>query len=325
MLQDLFSIITAGIISVESFLSYHPLRPVSYLCTLSYFVYDSVVNTLNPEYILHHGLSYFLMCNFYFYPYNDNIESIIFRIEFSTLAFNLIPYVNEYFKKPVLLLFVILFCKFRIYDWYYMFKTYDFLPIQIIPLIGLYSLNLYWFSIIIKKISKILKLNSVTLTDKTYSYAMITSGILTIYTIFPELKIVYIMSILLVMLGSLFHKEISFWYNISEPAWYDNSELIWDLIIFHNYYTGYMYVLSKKFINCLLHILYLSSIQYKSKIIPLYIAVIGVQSIQTPSIELFTFFLCLLSGHVVKPLYAITDDVNYLLLLGYSYSIYSQV
>jgi hypothetical protein len=325
MLQDICSSIIAGILIVESFISYHPLRPVSYLCTLSYFIYDSVANTLTSDYILHHGFSYLLMGNIYFNPYNDNVLSILLRIEFSTIAFLLMPYVNSYFKTPLSLLFVVLFYKFRIYDWYYMFKTYDFLPIQIIPLLGLYILNLYWFSIIIKKISKLLKLNAITITDKTYSYSMISSGILTIYTIFQELRIVYIMSILLVMLGCLFHKEISFWYNISEPSWYNNSELLWDLIIFHNYYTGYMYVLSKQFINCLLHILYISSIQYKSKIIPLYIAVIGVQIIQTPSIELFTFFLCLLIGHVIKPLYEMTDHVSYLLLLGYSYSIYSQV
>jgi hypothetical protein len=70
-------------------------------------------------------------------------------MEMSTLLLNVIPYVN--YKIPLKVLFLTAFVKTRVYDYYYFLSEMGTLSPIFFCFFTLYTINLYWFSMMIKK------------------------------------------------------------------------------------------------------------------------------------------------------------------------------
>lgn len=324
LIQDVLSTITAAVVITESFFSYHPLRPFTGLFALSYFVYDSMMYKLKPDFLVHHVITSYILGIGYFYQFSDKIFSIICRIEISTFALNLIPYVKDQYKISVQLLFFILFFKFRIYDWYYMFIENKLSYVHAIPLLAFYTLNVYWFMIICKKMSKPLKNMNLTIVNHhicSYTLSINSMGI--IYNLYPELSCVQFLSALLALTSYLYHKEIA---NYGIPNVYSIYK-IFHVAAIHLSQSVYMYMLGGLFgkVSCYVHFI---NVMYIFDYLPddmlsVSIPVFSIDFIYllytTQSIELFTLFL--LGGLVYKMnvFYDLSFASIHLLLIWYSY------
>lgn len=83
---------------------------------------------------------------------NHDLLMFFYKVEISTIFFNLIPYVK--YKSLFKAIFFSLFIKIRVYDYYYFLVDYDSnMPLCVrFSFYTLYAINLYWFSLLIKKV-----------------------------------------------------------------------------------------------------------------------------------------------------------------------------
>jgi hypothetical protein len=143
MFMDMWStaiaVLASGMFICDSHYGYH--THLSYFAA-AYFMVD--IKTCNLSHKLHH------VCTLWLLYWVTNHPQLMFlcKMEMSTLILNVIPYVN--YKTPLKALFLLMFVKTRVYDYYYFLSELDTLPI-FFGFFILYTVNLYWFSLMIKK------------------------------------------------------------------------------------------------------------------------------------------------------------------------------
>lgn len=308
MLQDILSTGNAIFILYES---YKPeINPSIYVLLMSFFAYDLICNKLTIDFKIHHIITSSFGVISLLYPYSPELRLIMSRAEWSTLALNAIPYVPYSCQNGVRLLFFILFFKFRIIDWYYMFQEHTFLRLQLFPVLALYSLNLYWFILICKKLAKPLKNISLHVVNQhIVSYTMMINSLF-INTIYPTVTFCKIMTLLLGISSYLYHKEIAY-ENDGIPTM-NSKWILLDISVFHIFKGGYMYLLNY---SCSPYI-HALNVWYIYKFLPsdsTYASMpsFGIDMLlmmyDNPSIELFTISLLILYIHILNPFY----DVSY--------------
>jgi len=318
MLQDLLSTGTAIFILYES---YQPeLHPSVYILSMSYFAYDLMVNKLTIDFKIHHIITSSFAVIGLVYPYSSELRIIMAGAEWSTLVLNSIPYLPQTMQNGVRLLFFILFFKFRILNWYFMFQEHTFSNLQIIPVVAIYSLNLYWFVVIWKKMAKPLKTISLhVLNQHIVSYTMLINSVM-ICIMYPTLTFIKIMSILLSISSYLYHKEIAYYYN-GIPS-IQSDWILWDVTVFHVFQAGYMYLINYSF-SIYMHAV---NVLYIYQCLPedissasLYSFSIDIVTLlyNNPTIELFTISLLFIYIHVINPFYDISYVSTHLLLCWY--------
>jgi hypothetical protein len=321
MLQDLLS--TGAAISIL-YISYQPAIPhYIYILPLSFFAYDLICNKLTIDFKLHHLITSSFTVVDFLYPYTPELRITLTRLEWSTLALNIIPYVPKKFQFGLQLLFFILFFKFRIFDWYIVFQECTFSYIQIIPLLALYSLNLYWFVLICKKIAKPLKTMDLNIVNQhIVSYTMMINSVL-MNIWYPTLTFINCMSVLLGISSYLYHKEIAnYYYGIPtiQSKW-----ILLDVTFFHICQSGYIYLLQSEWCVVLLYTHFMN-LWYIYKFLPEDISSASMPSFaldaiyllySNPSIELFTISLLILYIHILNPFYDISYVSTHLVICWY--------
>ena len=141
MWSTAIAILASGMFIGNSDYGYH--THLSYFA-MAYFIVD--MRTCNVSHKLHHVCTLWLL----YWVINHSQLMFLCKMEMSTLLLNLIPYV----KYTILLkvLFLAVFVKTRVYDYYYFLSEMDTLTPIFFGFFILYTVNLYWFSLMIKKI-----------------------------------------------------------------------------------------------------------------------------------------------------------------------------
>jgi len=305
-------------------ISYQPeLHRSVYLLPLSYFAYDLICNKLTIDFKLHHIITSSFSVIDLVYPYTPEIRITLTRLEWSTLVLNVIPYLPKNYQSGLQLLFFILFFKFRIFDWYFVFQEYTFSTVQIIPIVALYSLNLYWFVFLCKKMAKPLKtMHLNVLTQHIVSYTMIVNSVI-MNIWYPTLTFTNLMSVLLAISSYLYHKELAnHYYGI--PTIQSNWILL-DVTVFHVYQSGYLYMLQTGWSVVALYTHFMN-LMYIYQFLPSDISNASMPSFgldvlyllySNPSIELFTISLLLLYIHILNPFYDVSYVSTHVVLCWY--------
>ena len=324
MLQDMLSTCTAVYVLYQSYQS--DLSPGIYVLPLSFFFYDLMFNTLTMDFKIHHIITSSFAVVGLMQPYEPETKVILSSAEWSTLVLNITPYLPKTYQTGLQLLFCILFFKFRIFDWYFMMQEYTFSTVQLIPIVGLYSLNLYWFVVICKKLAKPLKRIDLNIVNHyIVSYTMLANSIL-IYLWYPTLTFTKIMSVLLGISSFLYHNEIALhYYGIPtiQSTW-----ILYDVTIFHIFQTGYMYQIQSRWSIASIYI-HVMNLMYIYKFLPEDISSASMPSFgldvvyllySNPSIELFTIALLIIYIHVINPFYDVSFVSTHLLVCWYIYT-----
>ena len=323
IVQDILSTLSAGIMLVESNYSYHDYRILSSLTTLSFFVYDSLCNNLTKDFLIHHGVASMGIINSYMWIPSDKVFTCLCKIEISTVVLNIIPYVNTKFKQPLQILFFITFFKYRIYDIYYILHE-KLLYVHFIPIFLLYSLNLYWFVIICKKISNPLKkMNLNILNHSVCSYTFFINSIYTIYN-YSLPNFVHFMSMMLGCSSYLYHNEIATYYNgipTMQSKW-----ILFDVTVLHLYNLSCVYLFNNFYtpISFIVHGINLLYIYYykpdyiiTDASLPSFFIDFLYFLYSTQSIELYTIGLLIIYIHIINPFYDISYISTHMIIVWY--------
>jgi hypothetical protein len=321
MLQDILS--TGAAITIL-YLSYQPeINHCVYLLPLSYFAYDYIYNKLTIDYKIHHIITSSFTIVDFIYPYTPELRITLTRLEWSTLVWNVMPYLPKSCQTGCQMLFFVLFFKFRIFDWYFVFQECTFKNVQIIPLLALYSLNLYWFVLVCKKIAKPLKsMNLAVLNQHVVSYTMmINSVLLNIW--YPTLMFTNFISVVLGISSYLYHKEIANqYYGI--PTIHSKWILL-DVTVFNLFQSVYLYQIQTGWSVVSLYIHFMN-LMYIYKFLPKDISTACMPSFaldtiyllySNPTIELFTIALLILYIHILNPFYDMSYVSSHLVLCWY--------
>jgi hypothetical protein len=321
MLQDILSTSTAMLVLYES---YQPdLHTFIYGLSMSFFAYDLICNKLTVDFKIHHMIS----CSFgvmsLLYPYTPELKLTMGRVEWSTLVMNVIPYVPTHYQNGLRFLFFLLFFKFRIIDWYFMIQEHTFSTVQMIPVLALYSLNLYWLLVICKKMAKPLKtmhLNVVNHHIVSYTF-MVHSVFMNLW--YPTLTFINSMSVLLGISSYLYHKEIAYdYYGIStiQSKW-----ILIDVTVFHVYQAGYLFMLQTGWSVVALYTHFMN-LMYIYKFLPSDVTTASIPSFaldivyllySQPTIDLYTIVLLILYIHLLNPFYELSHISRHLVLCWY--------
>jgi hypothetical protein len=326
LLQDILSTITCGLALTDA---YYPryARTLSNAFGFSYFAYDSLYHNLKPDFLFHHVISSILLIVNICFPFSDENNSIFLKIEWSTLVLNMLNYTPDKFKPIVQACFFISFFKFRIYNWYMLFQNHTLLPVQLIPLLGLYTLNLYWFTLLCKKASASLKkINLNVLNHHICSYTMLANSGLIVYTVYPDLTFIQVMSVLLGISSYLYHQEIALYFN-GIPS-IKSKWIMFDAIIFHTYHAGYIYLIGDFYgkISWYFHLFNVSYIYIfnHEDVTSLSMVSFGIDIIYllctTPTIHLFTVAILIICIHLMNPFYDMSFVSTHLLICWYAYT-----
>lgn len=147
------SVVAAGTGSIYLFnLTNHIYNePFTYLA-LPYFVVDFFF--CKPSNKIHHVCVLSLVTTMLWDPH-PAVSMYLYKMELSTLLFNALPYVPEQFKRPLMAGFIAAFTKVRVVEGYFFLKKIESElegnPHIRVPLYALYAVNLYWFSLMLKK------------------------------------------------------------------------------------------------------------------------------------------------------------------------------
>jgi len=152
-----------ALIAIYSALSSNNHEKKLMILTIMYYLYDIPKTT--PDFMIHHLFSISLtLVGIYFI--NNNLPTmytrkLILSMEITTPFYMLNLYFNNIYTQ---LMFFFSFFFFRIYTQYVLLNSVEIynefsllkenMYIPYVTYYGLYALNLYWFTIIIKKISK---------------------------------------------------------------------------------------------------------------------------------------------------------------------------
>ena len=133
-----------------------------------YFAIDFCIVPLDKK--IHHVLALICVYSNLNIPESQIIKPLIINTEISTIFLTLIPY---YEKCSIL--FVLTFFKYRIYDFCVTLPMHSALltrnPIIGIGAYGLFALNLYWGTIICKKLKKAFHKYHKSAVDKYFMFS----------------------------------------------------------------------------------------------------------------------------------------------------------
>ena len=154
---------TISLIGVYSTLTHH-YETEALILFIIYYLNDIKKKTITKDFIIHHILAISLTCISLHIKYNNlpnnQIRKMFFNMELTTPIFILNNYIDNNFTK---ILFFISFSYCRVYMQYHLLneeQTYHEFSTMRMPyiiytlLFGLFGLNLYWYTIMVKKISK---------------------------------------------------------------------------------------------------------------------------------------------------------------------------
>ncbi len=325
--QYIFSTVNAGIMIVESFFPNHPYRPLSYLSLVSYYAYDAYYMNISREFLIHHGAATVGILISYMQPFPDKVFTTLSRIEIPTIVFNAIPFVNDKYKQYIEFLFFISFFKYRIYDGYYMFQENIFTPIQFFPLILFYSVYLYWFVIMCKKIGRVFckPYNLTILQHQICSYTMAINSAITIYRSYPYYSNSQITSAILALTSYVYHQDIIKNHNgitPIKPKWIklDITAIhLFHVVSLFNIYE-YWYILAGIHLLNILYIYIRVPKCYIMASIPSFFLDYIIVIYHTRSIELYTNILLQLYFQLIQPYYDLTFAFVHVLIIWYTYT-----
>ena len=326
ILQDILSTITCGLALTDA---YYPryARPISYAFSFTYFAYDSAFHNLKPDFLFHHAITSIILIVNICFPFSDENNSIFLKVEWSTLLLNILNYTPDRVKPVIQMLFFMTFIKFRLIDWYILFQRNTLWCVQLIPLLGLYSLNLYWFVLICKKLSAPLKKITLNvLNHHICSYTFLANSGLIIYTVYPQLTFIQVLSALLGISSYLYHQEIALYFNgipTIKSKW-----IMFDVAVFHTYHAGYIYLIGD-FWGKISWYFHLFNVSYIYVFKPEDVTSISMFSFgldiiyllySTPNIHLFTVALLIIFIHLMNPFYDMSFTSTHLLICWYAYT-----
>jgi len=146
------SVVATGTVSIYLFNLTDYIYNVPLMCiAIPYFVLDFF--NCNPSLKIHHVCAVWLFCGMLWEPH-PTISLFLFKSEISTLLYNATAYVPRSFKDPLLLAFTAAFTKVRVWEYYFFLKSIESEmadSLLRVPLYTLYAINLYWFSLILRK------------------------------------------------------------------------------------------------------------------------------------------------------------------------------
>lgn len=326
ILQDILSTITCGLALTNA---YYPClnRSMCYIYSFSFFVYDSVLHNLKPDFLIHHTITSIILIVNIFFPLPQEMNNGFLKTEWSTIALNMLNYTPDRFKPVIQILFFMLFIKFRLINWYILFEEHTLLYVQLIPLLGLYTLNLYWFIVICKKLSAPLKKITLNILNHDIcSYTFLANSGLIIYTVYPQLTFIQVLSALLGISSYLYHQEIALYFNgipTIKSKW-----ILFDVAVFHTYHAGYIYLIGD-FWGKISWYFHLFNVSYIYVFKPEDVTSISMFSFgldiiyllySTPNIHLFTVTLLIIFIHLMNPFYDMSFTSTHLLICWYAYT-----
>ena len=312
ILQDIINVISCTFFAIQPLREYNSHeRNFVIKYGLCFFGIDAIVFNSNPEFLLHHIIiSSALVINL-FNPIPIPLYYAYCNTEWSTILLTLMPYIsNPSYKKICQLMFAVLFFKFRIYDWYYLFHTEPIPTVYILPLVSMYSLNLYWWVLICKKMCKPLKNGVYHILNHTIvSYTMLMNAGIIIYITAYDYNLVKLTSLFSGITSYLYHNEIAKYHNgivTNNSKW-----ILLDVVAFHWCHVEYIRHMYPEwfYISSGLHLLNLLYLyKYSPNNISNYSMVaLLVDNIYRvwyyPSIDIYTMVLLLGYIHVLNPMY----------------------
>lgn len=189
MLQDVYCGLTCIAFLVESYRPYNYAERVTVaLGTTSYFIIDSIFNT-KIDARIHHAIALTTIGVGSIWEYPQVVSDAIINIEWTTGLFILMNYVNGIYLIITQLLFALLFFELRIHRWYVILDQYsnDLLYVQLFPVVALYTLNVYWGVLIIKKALRFLKHKDlIPWMHRIVSYTIMISSVVLSYRVYPN-------------------------------------------------------------------------------------------------------------------------------------------
>jgi hypothetical protein len=294
---------------------------------LTLFAID-MIHKSNPKYLIHRIIVSSAFIVDIFYPFHLTIYRDYYNTEWSTLLLLIMPYItNSNCNQTHQIIFSIVFFKFRVYDLYYLLQLNPISYIHMIPLLCMYSLNLYWWIITCKTICKPLEDKLYTTLHYRYNfYPMILNFFLLTYRTFHDscYLILQLTTFTSGMSTYLYYNDIEYVYR-GIPS----VKSIWvsiDITAFHLFQLEYMRLKYTEIfkISCILHFINVLYIyKYKYDISKYSMVAVLVDNLYIlycyPNIELFTILLLFTYVYVLTPMYELSFIVNHALVSWYMY------
>jgi len=327
ILQDIMNIISCGIFVIQPWLPYHSYARNSIRTYgLTFFAADAIFFNSELQYFIHHIIASSILLVDTVIPYEDlEIYYLFCNTEWSTLVLTGMAYVtNPLCKKFCELLFVSLFFKFRMYDCYYLFQANNMDFIHTLPLVALYTLNLYWWVLICKKICKPLKYGIYhVLNHHIVSYPMLINWVILCGRTYPNNCYLQFISFISGIAIYLYHKEIAILYHgipTIESAW-----IILDVTAFHLFQIEYVRLAYHEifYLSLPIHVfnllyIYIINPRHISNYSMIALALDNVYVLYYyPSIELYTIVMLLGYIHVLNPVYDLSFVATHGVLAWY--------
>jgi len=149
------SVIAAGTGAIYLFnlTDYANSVPLTY-AAMPYFIVDFFL--CNPANKVHHVCVVWLIGSMLWDPH-PAIYLFMYKMELTTLMYNVLPYVPPKTKKAFTLLFFACFTKVRVIEGYFFIKSIEGTLVECayylrLPFYTLYAVNLYWFSLMLRKL-----------------------------------------------------------------------------------------------------------------------------------------------------------------------------
>jgi hypothetical protein len=81
------------------------------------------------------------------------VSFFLYKMEMTTVLFNMLPYVSKRVKTPLSLAFAVGYTKVRVLDYYFFLESVRRANWELqVPLYVLYAVNLYWYTLILSKL-----------------------------------------------------------------------------------------------------------------------------------------------------------------------------
>jgi hypothetical protein len=320
LIQDIINIISCSLFITQPLRTYSSYeRQFIDIYSLSFFALDTILFNTNPELLLHHIFISSALLIDIISPFPLHVYYTACNTEWSTICLTLMPYISNSIGKQICQsVFVLLFFKFRIYDLYYLFQTISMDYIHTFPILCLYTLNLYWWVLICKKMCKPLKHKVyVILNQHIVSYPMLINYCILAYRMFPNYWYLQLTSFVSGITSYLYHKEIAYVYN-GIPS-INSMWIMLDITAFHLFQVEYIRHGYNEifYISCIIHFI---NVMYIYIYKPINVSNYSMLAILVdklyilyyyPSIELFTIILLLLYIHVLNPAYDLSFVVTH--------------
>lgn len=208
------------------------------------------------EFYIHHALGLCALIPYFSYNMNDAASVYLlhqgFAVEYSTIFYTFGYFVDNYAPKTRIMsiisnlsniMFISLFFKYRIFDYFHNiiinpagYSWYTQYDISYIPLIGKYAsmggmfcLNLYWFSIILKKIYKAAcsRINHFEYSEYILQYTMFANLYIAYSVYSPHINTIFhhyyldIAGIALISVTSYYYHKTNYESLLSEGDQFD--------------------------------------------------------------------------------------------------------